>query len=181
MSLKTLNPYLLLIFFLFLSACATKPSMVPVEDKSRQQEHRNESTQVDTIESSQSDDSRREDSAPVVVEDQLQDSQPVVLALLKQAEEETANGNSQQAIATLERGIRIQPKDPWLWHQLGVLRLKQKQWQKAIVMAEKSLSLAQGHQNLISANWQIIATARRGMGDERGAIEAESMIEQVRG
>ncbi|MGH8590248.1 MAG: tetratricopeptide repeat protein, partial [Gammaproteobacteria bacterium] len=54
-------------------------------------------------------------------------------------------GKSEEAAATLERAIRIEPRNPWLWHRLAVLRLQEGQHSVAIELAKKSNVLARGN------------------------------------
>lgn len=109
----------------------------------------------------------------------INDTEPVVLAFLEQAESQAASGNSQQAIASLERGIRVKPKDPWLWHQLGVLKLRTQQWLDAISIAEKSNSLAGKNRQLTIGNWQLIAEAHEALGNLHEAEKARNMIKNM--
>jgi cytochrome c-type biogenesis protein CcmH/NrfG len=93
--------------------------------------------------------------------------------LLAKAELEHSAGQLSQAEATLERAIRIAPKDPVLWQRLAEIRLDQGDAQQAETLARKSNSLVTLDTNLMHRNWQIIAQARRMRGDEEGAQEAE--------
>ncbi|HLF96127.1 MAG TPA: tetratricopeptide repeat protein [Methylococcaceae bacterium] len=94
------------------------------------------------------------------------------LALLEQAGEQADQGDRDGAIATLERAIRIQPKNPRLWHRMAELRLYQDKPLLAIDLAKKSLSLAQGDKKIVQGNWALIAEAKKRMGDPAGAAEA---------
>ena len=97
---------------------------------------------------------------------------PPAMALLDQAGEQADQGDLDGAVATLERAIRIQPKNPRLWHRMGELRLYQEKPLLAIDLAKKSLSLAQGDKKIIQGNWALIAEAKKRMGDPAGAAEA---------
>lgn len=101
-------------------------------------------------------------------------SPPAVLALLQEAEADANGGKLDTAAATLERGIRIQPRNAQLWHKLAELRLKQSQPGLAEDLAKKSNLLAKGDAALIRKNWAIIAEARRQKGDAEGATEADA-------
>ena len=75
------------------------------------------------------------------------------------------------AAATLERALRIAPRDAMLWQQLAAVRLRQKKWRLALNMAAKSNALAgQGHA-LQRANWRIMAEAYRALGQTDKAKE----------
>lgn len=100
-------------------------------------------------------------------------SSPAVLALLSEAENNRKSGQLDNAASALERGIRIQPRNPLLWHQLAEIRLRQHQPGLAEDLAKKSNQLARGSQPLTQKNWSIIAQARRAKGDLAGAAMAE--------
>jgi predicted Zn-dependent protease len=101
-------------------------------------------------------------------------SPPAVLALVNEAEIDRNAGRLDAAAATLERAIRIQPRNPRLWKQLAELRLEQHQPGLAEDLAKKSNLLAAGNPSLLQENWLLIAKARRLKGDEKGALAAES-------
>jgi tetratricopeptide (TPR) repeat protein len=97
-----------------------------------------------------------------------------VVALLEKAKAEANAGEGEAAAATLERAIEIEPKNPWLWHRLAVLRLQQGLWQPAVDLATKSSSLSGGNARLLGGNWEVIANARQGLGDAAGAQQAKA-------
>jgi len=99
---------------------------------------------------------------------------PAVMALLQEAEASSASGSLDEAAATLERAIRIQPRNPQLWHKLAEVRLKQHQPGLAEDLAKKSNVLSQDNKALARQNWLLIADARRKKGDEQGAAEADA-------
>lgn len=114
--------------------------------------------------------------APSKRREQPQASSAVV-ALLETAREQAANGQDEQAAANLERALRIEPKNPWLWHRLGVLRLQQGNYQAAIDLANKSNALATGNRRLMAGNWELLARAFSAQGRE---AEAERAREKAR-
>ena len=99
---------------------------------------------------------------------------PAVLALVQEADASTASGRLDNAAATLERGIRIQPRNGLLWQKLAEVRLKQNQPGLAEDLAKKSNVLAKENKSLTRKNWSIIAEARRLKGDVPGASEADA-------
>lgn len=107
--------------------------------------------------------------------------EPVVLAVLDEAETLASKGDMPRAMASLERGIRIKPKDPWLWHQLSVLKLRDRQWLDAVAMAKKSNSLAGNNQQLLASNWMIIAEAKEALGELSASRAAQRRAEQYSG
>lgn len=63
-------------------------------------------------------------------------------SLLEQARREMLLGDDAMAGATLERALRIDGDNPWIWIELGNLRLAAGQLAAAESMARKALSLA---------------------------------------
>jgi Tfp pilus assembly protein PilF len=176
----------ILIFInLFFSACSTTSGHnVPVEDRSAtissQQDTGNESNLIPNTEKEPesiqatmaAEDSLRQESISA------QSRSPVALAFLQDADKYTIAGDSDRAVASLERGLDIEPKNPWLWNRLASERLKQKMWAKAITLAKKSNAFASGHKQLKKDNWQIISQASTALGDKEGARKADKMTER---
>ena len=95
-----------------------------------------------------------------------------VAGLLESARSEAASGNLANAAASLERAIRIEPRNPRLWHELARVRLKQGQYAQAESVAARSNSWAGDDRSLRADNWRLIAESRRARGDEEGAKAA---------
>jgi hypothetical protein len=97
-----------------------------------------------------------------------------VSALMRRAEDQRKSGDLDGATVSLERALRIAPEDAVLWHRLAGVRMTQRQYDRVIQLAAKSNALASpGDASLRSSNWQLIAQARRAMGDVSGARDAE--------
>ena len=84
-----------------------------------------------------------------------------VLALLDHANARMERGDLAAAAASLERAIRIEPRNPGLWNRLARIRLKQGNYSQAASLAAKSSSLAAGDAELLADNRAIIEQARR--------------------
>ncbi len=97
---------------------------------------------------------------------------PAVIALMGEAENQRQVGNLDSAVATVERAVRIEPRNAKLWHQLAVLRLQQDKPRLALDLAKKSNTLGRGDRQLIRENWLLISSARRMLGDDAGAERA---------
>lgn len=95
-----------------------------------------------------------------------------VMALLDQSDQEAAAGRLSEAGASLERALRIEPRNPVLWQRLAQLRLEQGDYRQAENLAAKSNALALDERRLRADNWQIIGQARLGLGDQDGAQRA---------
>ena len=101
-----------------------------------------------------------------------QEAPPAVLALESSIEGKFKSRSYGDAASEVERAIRIQPKNPELWHALSEIRLKQGQYDAAEDLAKKSNTLSKSNSELIKSNWRLIAEARRKRGDGVGAQEA---------
>jgi len=82
-------------------------------------------------------------------------------ALLTQSRGHQAAGRYEQAAASIERALRIEPRQPVLWLELGNIRLKEGDFAQAESMGRKALSLATGDAALTARAEQLIATAKK--------------------
>lgn len=105
---------------------------------------------------------------------------PAVVALLDTAEQQANAGDLESASASLERAIRIDPRNPVLWYHLATVRLSQGDAQAAERLAVKSNSLATGNAAQQARNWDLIARARHSLDDTAGAREAEQKARALR-
>ena len=104
---------------------------------------------------------------------------PAVVALLQQAEQQANAGDLESAAASLERAIRIDPRNPVIWFHLATVRLSQGEPSQAEQLATKSNSLAPGNYAQQSRNWLLIAQARRQMNNTSGAAVAERRAREL--
>lgn len=104
---------------------------------------------------------------------------PAVLALLGQAEQQANAGELESAAASLERAIRIDPRNAVLWYHLATVRLSQGESAQAEQLAAKSNSLATGNTAQQARNWRLIAQARREQGNPDGALTADNRALQL--
>jgi Tfp pilus assembly protein PilF len=95
-----------------------------------------------------------------------------IAGLMDSARAEAAAGNLAGAAASLERALRIEARNPRLWHELARVRLKQGQHAQAESVAARSNSWAGEDRALRAENWRLIAEARRARGDTEGAQAA---------
>jgi len=116
---------------------------------------------------------------PVVVpEPVLSSRNEAVVALLDTAHSQSSSGELEAAGASLERALRIEPRNPHLWQELARVRLSQGQYREAENMAAKSSTLAAGDRYLRTENWRIIGQARTRLGDYQGAQAAFDKAEK---
>lgn len=84
-----------------------------------------------------------------------------VIALLDNAGQQSRAGKLDGAAAALERALRIEPRNPEIWHRLATVRLQQGQFDQAAGLAAKSINLAGNNTDLIARNRALIAQARQ--------------------
>ena len=99
--------------------------------------------------------------------------QPAAAGLAAQAEQQRQMGNYVGAAATLERAMRIQPQQAYLWNRLARVRMEQGSYGQAGNLAKRSNALVKDQPELKQDNWSIISVSRRTSGDLAGAMEAE--------
>lgn len=110
------------------------------------------------------------------------DSTSAVESLLNEAKTYYEMKQFEQAAALLERALRIDPRNPILWHNLAGVRLAQEDWKRAANLATKSNTLAGSNNNykeLRLRNWVIITQACEGMGDFNCAQEARNRAQAL--
>ncbi len=95
-----------------------------------------------------------------------------VIALLDRAGLDNKAGKREAAGASLERALRIEPRNPWLWLELAQVRLGEGQYAQAITLARKSNSFAGRQPRLLSESWQLVGQALVAQGDTAGAEQA---------
>ncbi|MDD5273810.1 MAG: hypothetical protein PHU14_13970, partial [Methylovulum sp.] len=97
---------------------------------------------------------------------------PVVGTLVLAANKSADKGNVESATATIERAIRIEPRNPTLFYKLALLRLRQSKPVLAEDLAKKSALLAAADKQLKKHSWLLIARAREMQNNLDGAKEA---------
>ncbi len=98
---------------------------------------------------------------------------PAASALVSQAHQQAAGGDTAQAAATLERALRIEPENPLVWIELGRVRLAENNPAQADAMGRKALTLAGGDAAAQSSAWHLIAESLRARGNNGAAAEAD--------
>lgn len=110
------------------------------------------------------------------------DSTSAVESLLNEAKVSYENEQFEQAAASLERALRIAPRNPILWHNLAGVRLAQEDWKRAANLATKSNTLAgndEKYKKLRVRNWVVITQACEGIGDLNCAREARNRAQAL--
>jgi len=95
-----------------------------------------------------------------------------IAGLMESARADAAAGKLPNAAASLERALRIEPRNPRLWHELARVRFQQGQHGQAENVAVRSNSFAGDDRALRAENWKLIAATRKARGDSEGARQA---------
>ncbi len=103
------------------------------------------------------------------------------LALLQQSERAASGGSLVEAIAYLERAIRIEPKRADLWVQLAQLEIANQQPTAAIQYANKALALAGTRTDWQRDAWLVIADAKAAQGELEDATRIRERWRSYRG
>lgn len=92
-----------------------------------------------------------------------------VKSLVSKADAAYDRGDYEGAIAQLERAVRIEPRNGYIWYKIASLRMALQEPKEAESLAQKSLSFAAADKKLQADNWDLIAVTRRMRGDTPGA------------
>ena len=113
----------------------------------------------------------------------------VIRSLLSTAKKQRDNKQYANATATLDRAVRIAPKDPEPFKQLAEVRFEQGKYTESEQMARKALVLAgsQGKpgqrdysSDYLADLWDIVAESRSRLGDQPGAKKARENAADLR-
>lgn len=87
-----------------------------------------------------------------------------IAGLVQSARADADAGRLGTAAASLERALRIEPRNPRLWHELARVRLKQGDYAQAENVAARSNTWAGSDAELRAANLRLIEEARASRG-----------------
>ena len=102
-----------------------------------------------------------------------------VHSLVEVARADAAAGRLANAAASMERAIRLDPRNAHLWQELARVRLKQGEYVQAEHVALRSNALTRADWTLRTENWNIIAQARDARGDAEGARSARELAKRI--
>lgn len=103
---------------------------------------------------------------------------PAVSALALAANQDSKSGDIELATTTIERAIRIEPRNATLYYKLALLKLKQSKPRLAEDLAKKAALLASGDTQLKKHSWLLVARAREIQGNFQGAKEARAKADK---
>jgi tetratricopeptide (TPR) repeat protein len=99
----------------------------------------------------------QEDAEP----DTRSGSAEAVQELVASSRTSRASGEYAHALADIERAIRIEPRNPYLWIELGEIHLSRDDPQQAAAMARKAVSVAGGDDAAKAAADELLERASR--------------------
>jgi tetratricopeptide (TPR) repeat protein len=150
-----------LFLLMWLGACATSQEVIPSQTPATVEDRAVVDGEVLPL-----------PSEPSISVESLPPSQtvsPVVKRLLASADQQSRSGDADAAANSLERALRIEPRNAVLWSRLADIRFSQGDWQQAVQLAAKSNTLAADDRGLRRQNWYLMATAYDEMGDDQAA------------
>ncbi len=103
---------------------------------------------------------------------------PAVNALALAANQNSKAGNIESATTTIERAIRIEPRNATLYYKLALLKLKDSKPRLAEDLAKKAVILANNDTPLKKHSWLLVARAREMQGDLSGGKEARAKADK---
>ncbi|MGB0957605.1 MAG: tetratricopeptide repeat protein [Litorivicinus sp.] len=113
------------------------------------------------------------ESQPVVEQPSTTPISEPVLELLETADQQASGGNNDAAMATLERALRLAPREPEIYYQMGRLRLEMGQASESEQLALKAVDLAPDS-FVRRDSWNLVALARERAGNIEGAKAARA-------
>ncbi|WP_136810208.1 tetratricopeptide repeat protein [Desulfosediminicola flagellatus] len=115
-------------------------------------------------------------SYPPATQPQVEPQQPVTVpttiytpkigpagSLYYSAKKSLGSGDTQKAEMTMERALRIEPKNGHYWYTMGQIKFQQQQYAQSVHLCLKSKSLAGNDQNLLILNDVLMKKAREQM------------------
>jgi predicted Zn-dependent protease len=103
-----------------------------------------------------------------------------IASLMDGARVDADAGRLSQAAASLERALRIEPRNPRVWQELARVRLAQGDYMQVEGLAARSNTWARDDPALRAENWRLIARAREARGDQQGAMVAREAAARQR-
>ncbi|UOA08418.1 tetratricopeptide repeat protein [Methylobacter sp. S3L5C] len=103
---------------------------------------------------------------------------PAVNALALAANQNSKAGNIESATTTIERAIRIEPRNATLYYKLALLKLKDSKPRLAEDLAKKAAILANNDTPLKKHSWLLVARAREMQGDLNGGKDARAKADK---
>lgn len=111
----------------------------------------------------------RASDQPKAVEVATTAQKPATIALLNTASYQRDSGKLRAAQTSLERALRISPKDPEVYYSLGEIHRRLGEYIQAEQMVLKGIAVASGQSKKLKRFWGALAKIRAESGDKNGA------------
>lgn len=95
-------------------------------------------------------------------------------ALVAQAHAASAKSDYLTALSTLERAVRIEPRNPLVWIEIAKIRLASGEAAQAESTARKAVALSEGDQRTSAEAWRQVALALKAQNRNPEAAAAEA-------
>lgn len=99
---------------------------------------------------------------------------PATGALVAQAQAAGSRADYLTAMSTLERAVRIEPRNPLVWIEMAKVRLAAGEAQQAESVARKAVALSEGDQRTSNEAWKQVALALKAQNRNPEAAAAEA-------
>lgn len=105
--------------------------------------------------------------------------QAATQTLLADANAAMNNNDFHQAEMHVERAVRIEPRNPYLWHTLAKIKIQQGKYDEAVNFCLKSNSLIADNALLKKENLLLMALAYHQMGEYDKAEDAQQQAAEM--
>ncbi len=103
---------------------------------------------------------------------------PVVSKLLASSQQQRRTGQWDAASESLERALRIEPRNASLWAALAEVKYSQRDYNSAIQLSAKSNTLSGNQRQLRRRNWLLMANSYDALGNAEAATRfREKLLE----
>lgn len=99
---------------------------------------------------------------------------PATSALVAQAQQAGNHGDYLTSMSTLERAVRIEPRNPLVWIEMSKVRLAAGEAVQAESVARKAVALSEGDQRTSNDAWKQVALALKAQNRNAEAAAADA-------
>ena len=112
-------------------------------------------------------------------EDKAVEIDPRIMTLVSQAESSIRNKDFSDANFKLQRALRINPKDPFVYLELSRLRFNERKYQESLGFINKGLRYTKGNLDLELDYWVLTELNYENLGNEKEAAKARAEVEKI--
>jgi cytochrome c-type biogenesis protein CcmH/NrfG len=103
---------------------------------------------------------------------------PAVSNLIAKANAHMNQQEFEKAASSIERGLRLEPRNASLWNRLAEIRYLQKDWSQAVQLAARSNSMPNLQPDVKRRNWWIMSQSYDSLGDQLKAQQYADLLVQ---